>query len=171
MADRVEAFCARWVRRAPGPTLLVLAGGTGCGKTAAARRAVAWARAIGVEALSRGWASVPSASLVAWSDLASPECVRGDLFADRLRELRDESLLVLDDVGSEIDRFRTGAPIERLRRVLDERRGRHTIVTTNFGPSEWGTAWDVRVADRLCRDAEIVLLDAPPYSLLAAGLA
>lgn len=61
--------------------------------------------------------------------------------------------MFLDDIGSEEDRFKSGAPSrilgDVLGRIHDEKK--FAFITTNIPPGEWKARWDARVYDRLLR--------------------
>ena len=68
-------------------------------------------------------------------------------------------VVLFDDIGSEEDRYRTGAPTRILGDILDDlhRKKRFVFITTNIAPEGWKERWDGRVEDRLLRlDAEII---------------
>ena len=71
-----------------------------------------------------------------------------------LQGLTETDFLILDDLGAQADRFRSGEHIERLRQVLDAREKRWTVATTNILPAQWAEVWDARVSDRFLRCAK-----------------
>jgi DNA replication protein DnaC len=124
-----------------GGLLLVLSGGTGCGKSTAC----AWA-------LSRRaglWVHAP--------DLAKPDQVELDEFGTRKLSLDDRmraaGLLVLDDVG--IEHSPGGYAASRITDVLEHRQAnkRPSVVTTNLESSEFRDRYGGRIASRLNGDA------------------
>lgn len=166
MAERAAKACEslakrfRLNKRDPF-TLLVLAGGTGCGKSHLARGVYRWTSAIAIDAWAAGYwpRQVPSTAFLDW-----PGFVESDQDGVA-RDLAEADLAVLDDVGAEVDRFKNGAPTETLRRFLELRAGRFTVVTTNVPVSQWDKRWDARVADRLYRRSFIVdMIDMPSWS-------
>ena len=79
--------------------------------------------------------------------------------------LDDVDLLFLEDAGAEVDKFKAGEPIERLREILNEFKHKWLFVTTNVMPEQWGQKWDARIADRFFRNSSVVTLrDTKPYS-------
>lgn len=75
--------------------------------------------------------------------------------------------VLMDDIGAEVDRYKTGHVTAILRNALDLRARRFTLVTTNIAPDAWTSTWDARVADRLLRDSVIVsLANTQSYSIV-----
>lgn len=144
---RIQPFC-----------LLVLIGRSGCGKTHLAKASVRAANQIAMTGWEQGhWRThIPSAVICDW-----PSFVDSD--ADGVaKDLQDADLAALDDVGAEVDQYKSGKPAEILRRFLSLRAGKFTIVTTNVPQSAWAQKWDERVSDRLCRQSFIVDMTAVP---------
>lgn len=147
-----------------GPRLLVLGGVCGTGKTHVARALVRYFNSVAVTNWQRGrWAahSVPSAAFVEWPELAEAEPSHN---SSSWQEAATADLLVLDDVGAEADRFKSGLPVANLARMLNARERRWTCITANFPPSTWAERFDKRVADRLHRGAILQeIKHAPSY--------
>ena len=143
------------VNRVNHPKILLLASSPGCGKTMLARSAFRFWRACGVSSWSQGhWGPdrAPNAHWCEWSTIAeSPLGDRPGTWTDA----EQSDFLIIDDVGSEVDRFRSGLPTENLRLILERRHRRRgfTLISTNLLRSEWLARWDARVTDRLFRNA------------------
>lgn len=105
----------------------------------------------------------PSITFVEWSEIAVEDKRDDDLL---FQEATKSDILLLDDIGSEIDKFKTNEPKERLRRLLGEREGKYTAITTNIPQENWNSVWDDRVEDRLLRGNAIVvdLFGIPRFS-------
>jgi len=74
-----------------------------------------------------------------------------------LQDMEDAGLLILDEVGAEHDPSRNAA--DKLCQILTRRERRFTLVTTNIEPgAAWAEKFDMRIADRLCRNSEVVNL-------------
>lgn len=121
--------------------LLVLSGGTGCGKSTAC--AYALSKRAGL------WVHGP--------DLAKPDFTDPDEYGVR-RETLDErmrncGLLVLDDVG--IEHSPKGYAASRITDVLEHRESNHrpSIVTTNLTTAEFKAKYGERIASRLNGDS------------------
>lgn len=140
--------------------LLVMCGDNGCGKTHTAKGIFGYCQAVGGMAWESGhWKGhrIPASVFQDWSTLADTNDYTG-----RWLDLIDAQLTVIDDVGAEVDKFRSAVPKENLRRMLGEREGRFTVVTTNTPPDQWREQWDARVEDRLHRKSEIIELANTP---------
>lgn len=130
----------RWLPRRDVPPMLVLNGNRGCGKSGAAAWAIAnWEQ-------SAHWCSA--------ADLIR---VFSGNFGDALKRqdtLKHARLLVLDDVGTEGDAVRMCSALVEL---LDERKQRKTIVTTNLNKEAWLARYpDERFHSRLKESAAFV---------------
>jgi DNA replication protein DnaC len=89
---------------------------------------------------------------VEWAKIVALEPIE---FRIWLAGMEDCDLLCLEDIGAEVDRFKSGEPYERLRELLNEFKRNFLFITTNLMPEQWGDKWDKRIADRLMRDSEI----------------
>lgn len=156
-AKVAERFCKRFrrdIRKASDGsirTLLVFVGENGCGKTHLAKRILRYAGGVAVDAWAEGfWPEPPRKAYADWASYVASE--RDGIEQD----LAEAHLTIVDDVGAEVDRFKSGEHIEKLRRLLSAREGRWTVLTTNIRSDEWAKHWDKRVADRLTRSAKVV---------------
>jgi DNA replication protein DnaC len=120
--------------------LLVLSGGTGCGKSTAC--------AYGLSKRAGLWVHAPS--------LAKPEFADPDEYGVRRQTLdermREAGLLVLDDVG--IEHSPGGYAASRITDVLEHREAnrRPGIVTTNLTAEQFKAKYGERIASRLNGD-------------------
>lgn len=136
--------------RTKGSTFMALSGPVGTGKTHVCRNVAAFLQSQAVNLLfTPGWAHskrVPACKFSVWSRIAES----GPLsFDDWMEEASESQWIVLDDVGSETDKYKSGEPVERLRRALDLARTRWMLVSTNVPRAKWPQCFDARVADRL----------------------
>lgn len=139
-----------------GPKLLVLGGKNGIGKSHLAKAIVRYFRSCAIMlSVDGNWRSgeVPDGEFVEWAKIA--ESNPFDDIAE-WRRAEGAALLVLDDVGADVDRFKTGLPTSNLARMLNARERRWTIITMNHPPATWAERFDKRVADRLHRHSQIV---------------
>lgn len=79
-----------------------------------------------------------------------------------MHDVCDASLVIVDDLGTETDQFRSGAPTQRLCELLNACERKHLWATTNVPPAGWAAKWDQRVEDRLL-SADVVVVKAPSY--------
>ena len=166
LADAAHKFCFDWFQNAAVPKLLVVVGKTGCGKTHVAKRVRGWASAVAYERWLRRESGnqLPEIVYVEWSDIANPQRMAEESFCEWRRTAADASLLILDDIGTEADVYKSGIPTSRLCEVLNYRAGRFTLITTNVPASGWASRWDARVEDRLMRNSTVLELTAPSFA-------
>lgn len=167
MATAGETFMARWYRRSDCDRLLVLAGHTGCGKTHTLRALRRFADKARVLAAEQGfWKFPPSVWFAYWPVLAREISEAASPMSSIITDCAEADLLLLDDVGSESDKYKTGETIDALCQLLSRRAGRWTIITTNISPAAWPTRFDIRVADRLHRGSRVIdLSKAGSYAM------
>jgi DNA replication protein DnaC len=90
--------------------------------------------------------------------------IRGGGYDRLVQDACDEWLLIVDDFGAERDP--SGFIAAAADRILNSRRAKWTLLTTNLGLDEIGRRMDVRIASRLVRDGnEFVTLEATDYAL------
>lgn len=163
-AIRVERFCGRWFHHDTERSLLVISGQPCCGKTHLAKAIARFARAAAFKALeaNTGWTRVPSLRFIRWPE-AVDRAIRERVYGD-YEDAMDCDLVVLDDIGAEDDPHRSG--VNKLCQILSRRETMFTVATTNIEPEKWSSKWDMRVADRLIRNSDIIDLNGvEPYSL------
>lgn len=160
------AYGARFARRAilrerPFPWV-VLSGKSGCGKSRVARRAIRIVRETAIDAWANGiWPKPPVTAFADWPKIAEiqdPEDYEG-----AARDLREADVVVLDDLGAETDKFKSGEHASRLRRLLSDLEGKAVFITTNLKPSEWAQKWDGRVESRLLIAKHLDCFEVPDY--------
>jgi len=132
-----------WARR--DPQMLVLNGGQGCGKSVAA-----------------AWAVATHEDSTVWVHALDLERIFAAQFGDEIK-LQDRicsaRLLVLDDIGIEKD----PAPMcQTLYKILEKRKQRRTIVTTNLGEEAWFERYsETRLVSRF-RELAVFFVDRGP---------
>jgi DNA replication protein DnaC len=149
MADEAERFCSRWFKNCPAPSLLVLAGSYGRGKSHVARCIYQFAQRAGWSSFheTKRWGtSIPSAMYLRWPEVA-------DAFKEGqygvLEDCFTQSLLILDPSKNAAD---------KLCQILTRRERLFTVVTTNISPALWPERFDGRIGDRLLRNSVAVEL-------------
>jgi chromosomal replication initiation ATPase DnaA len=171
-ARKIARWTEAWLKaagadRRTGTTWLVVSGPTGIGKSHAMRKAFRFLVNHNVDLWAAGfWKSPPSPMLMTWSRVV--DLPRED-WEDWVYDLRRSAFVFLDDIGSEVDRFRSGEPAERLRVALDICEKKWLMVTTNATPTNWATVFDARVRSRLERAASLDLTGASDFRVKAKG--
>lgn len=162
-------FAHEWLLGGPASSVVVF-GPTGSGKTRVAKRLASWARI----ATPAAWENrcktagrlVPmpgSPVFIDWQAFASPEtCTDREFDAVILHEIEPASMVIIDDLGTETDQYKTGTPIRRLTLMLNRLEQKFWWATTNARPSEWEQRWDARVEDRLLA-ATAIEVNAPSF--------
>lgn len=138
---------------------VALCGGPGTGKSHSLKAAYAFLRAHGVslwpkwhkdrppQVVFRTWSKVVGASTGHWLDFEE--------------EVQSARFVLLDDVGSETDRYRTGEPAERLRLILEMCAAKWVLISTNLTRETFGHAFDPRVQSRMEAAACLDMTGAP----------
>jgi DNA replication protein DnaC len=81
-----------------------------------------------------------------------------------VQDIAQEWLLVLDDIGAEHDPRKFG--VSQLLDILNIRRDRWTVITSNLTLEQIGENLDVRLASRLIRDgSKVIELTCQDYNL------
>jgi len=168
LARFVEAFVKAAARnKRDNGTWLVISGPTGVGKSHVTRKANRFLANHAVDLWAEGlWPAPPSAIGYTWSRVVE---LPKDEWDDWLYDLRRAAFVTLDDIGSEVDRFRSGEPMERLRVTLEACERKWLLLTTNATPAQWSTAFDARVRSRLERAATLDLTGCADYRPKAKG--
>jgi DNA replication protein DnaC len=165
MAQTAEKFCGRWFVNNTDRSLLVLCGESGCGKTHTAKAIFRFAQLASLKAYETGkWelGRVPTSFFVSWPE-ATDGFKSGEYGA--MEDMMKDDLIVLDDLGAEHDPSKNA--VNKLCQVLSRRERKFTVVTTNIKPEEWSDRFDVRIADRLLRNSQVINLFAvDSYAML-----
>ncbi len=159
-AERFIKACLRDNRE--NGTWFTAAGGTGTGKTHTARRVRAIFDSLRLDHtqdLAR-FHHMGSAEWLDWPEIAE---MGEESFKDVLVIVRNSILVIIDDLGADVDRFKTGSPTSRLCRILETAEKKWLFVTTNVEPGLWKVRFDQRAADRLLGGKYISLFEVPSY--------
>lgn len=154
LADQAESFCSRWHHNTPAPSLFILVGGYGCGKTHTAKAIAKFCRFDSLTAFeTNAWGNtqVPRVTFMSWPEIANEI---SDNKNEWLADAVDCELLVLDDVGAENDPWKRCA--DKLCQILSRREKKFTVLTTNIKPESWPTQFDGRITDRFFRHSAVV---------------
>lgn len=155
-----SAFAAD-VDSTPGvpPRWLTLCGASGCGKTHLARELYNWFRRYKAHFIhpTLGINQLHDCRFVDTSELAGD--LKKGLYA-HAAEIARCHFLVLDDLGAERDT--SGFLAEQFLKLLNQRMGKWTIITSNLTLSQISDQLDARIADRMRRGNSIVLESKSP---------
>lgn len=141
---------------------LVVCGSPGTGKSHVAKRVVAFFQSYSIDLwYDRKWDHPTKAVFVDWARLCERD--REEAFEEAQRDISEADVVVLDDVGSESDRFKSQQSVSRLRRVLGTCEHKWLMVNANFSKAEWPKKFDARVADRLEAMHYLDITGVPSY--------
>lgn len=122
-------------------------GSVGTGKTMVAKGIYRFVRNNGPDLMYVHSGKPMGALWIEWPNVA--ELDDEDDFAEIRRQLNECRFVVLDDIGSESDRFKNGVSASRLRRVLAMTENHWTVITSNLNLAQIFEAYDARSVDRL----------------------
>lgn len=154
-------FCNALRSEERAPRWLAISGSPGCGKTKVARGIYRFSMSHGPDIIARKGLVKWASAWINWRSVA--EADDEDDFKDALFEVRECSLLVMDDLGAETDRYKSGVPISRLRQFLAEIERKWIILTSNQTLAELTGRYDSRVVDRLRAFEWLELGEVPSY--------
>ena len=110
--------------------------------------------------------AIPQAIFWRWQQLADLEEEEWKgAFLDIIGDDRvaGADLVILDDVGAETDKFKSGAPTARFQTVMEALEHRWLLITTNVPKAKWRERWDGRIASRMEASAFVSLFNVPDY--------
>lgn len=157
LGDAAEKFCGNFYANDIHPSLLVMIGDNGFGKTHTLKSIHRFCSMAAQAAFDKGnWGKdkVPSTKYVNWPEVCAEFEKKND---SALPELFAVDLLCIDDIGAESDPW--GNCKDKLCQVLTRREQKFTAVTTNIVPENWATRFDNRINDRLIRNASHILIE------------
>lgn len=167
MADLVTVWVQNWFKNHSESEMnkhLIVCGKTDTGKTETANRIFQFLKHARFTAMEvGGWITPPVIEQFDFQEI----CVLEDeAFRQWLKDREQTTTLFLDDIGSEVDRFKTGTPTERLRQIFEMFKNRYIYATSNIMASGFEKKWDDRVASRLLRNSEVVeLVNCPKWNV------
>lgn len=165
LARAAERFAYRMVRdwREKG-TWLVVSGQTGCGKSHVARAIARFWDSEHVDAYAdgrlAGLSHLGCAEFINWA--LAVQC-EADEWKEWLYSVRQARVVIVDDVGAESDRYKSGVPAERLLALLNSIEKKWVVITTNIQAENWAKRFDQRIADRLNAAAHVDMFAVPSY--------
>ena len=174
LTRQARAWMNACLRNAGPERLLVLCGNNGAGKTTVLRGLQRFLDAARIDAWDKGyWVDgPPSVKFADWHLWANLDPARAEEERLALEDLCEVDVLLLDDVGAEVDRYKSGLPLANLSELFNRRAQKWTALTTNYLPEQWIGSETVmgrfgkRVGDRLFRHSIIVpLRHTPSYAL------
>lgn len=101
-----------------------------------------------IKLLDEGTVSVER---VLWSRMADEIKAQG---LNMFEALMSADIAFIDDIGAEHDPW--GEVTAKLCQILSRREDKFTMITTNYGPLDWGKKFDARIEDRLLRGSDVV---------------
>lgn len=141
---------------------LTICGQTGGGKSHTARKVFGHVSGGQITALGR-WImrdNLPAPYFIQWPI----EVRRNDREWDVLMsEMVGCHLVVVDDIGAEIDKFKSGEAVVRLWEVLEKSKDRWLLLTTNVRPLKWRETFGQRCSDRMLEGGVVDVSDVPSY--------
>lgn len=157
LIEMIEA--AKWIcsdmKKSQSPYWLTLCGASGTGKTLLARRCYAY-----FKNNIFGRQFVPRPNVIQcqygnfwnWQEVVNG--MRNQEYGD-FETMCDDWFTIIDDVGAERDptKFAT----DKLLEILNQRRDKWTLITSNLFLDEIGEKMDVRLSSRLLRDGSKVV--------------
>jgi len=162
MVDWASRFARRAILNERPRVWVVLSGKSGCGKSRVARRACRIVRETAIEAWSAGfWAKPPTVAWCDWSKMA--EIRDTEEYEGAATDVSEADVVFMDDIGAEVDKYKSGEVTSRMRRLLSALDGKAVMVTTNLKPSEWTEKWDPRVESRMLAAKHLDCSDVPDY--------
>ncbi len=145
----------------------VLAGRPGCGKTHLAKAVHRLFNSSLIDHASRGFfpgrTNLPWAPFARWPDVCGfDEREFEGWFSDWVQPA---ILVVLDDIGAETDKYRSGVPNERLQRVLDACEHKWLLATTNIASADWDGRFGARNADRMMAARRVTMFEVESWRM------
>ena len=155
----------RWIKAAATnertPTRwFAFCGQPGTGKSHALRAAYEFLRAHGTDLWPKWHKTPPRARFATWSRVSA---LGPGSWSDFEDEIHASRFVFIDDLGSEIDRFKSGEPAERLRTVMDMCATKWVLLSSNLTRETFGRVFDPRVQSRLERAAVLDMAGVADY--------
>lgn len=164
-AAALAKWTERWIKAAaqnekPPTRWFAYVGAPGTGKSHAIRAAYEFMRRHSMALWPRWYATPPRCRHAVWSKVVALPPGGWSDFED---DVHASKFVFLDDVGSEVDRFKSGEPMERLRTILDLCATKWLLLSSNMTRETFGRAFDARIESRLQRAAILDMTGAPDF--------
>jgi DNA replication protein DnaC len=145
------------------PRWLTLVGNSGTGKTHLSKSIYSHWKNIGARTTNARSSNglIYTGDLVVWPRL-SDEIKDGKFW--KVQELCDVAFAVIDELGADYDP--SGMIVSKLDRILNERLGKWTVITSNMSVADMAQKLDTRIASRLRRGGgEVVEILTKDFNL------
>lgn len=160
----LSKWTERWVKAAAQnqrpARWMAFIGAPGTGKSHAMRAAYEFMRSHSISLWPRWHQTPPRCRHAVWSKVVALGPGGWSDFED---DVHASKFVFLDDIGSEVDRFKSGEPAERLRTVLDLCATKWLMLSSNLTRETFGRAFDGRIQSRLERAAVLDMTGAPDF--------
>lgn len=144
---------------------LAIGGPPGVGKTHVAQKVYAWLACYAIDLWQSGkWHKVPRVAKWDWPRIVEDDS--GEIWEEALNGINGmvaSDIVVLDDVGAEVDRFKSEMNKGRLRSAMNACEGKWLLMNTNIEKADWETQFGVRGADRLRAAHYLDMTGVPSY--------
>lgn len=140
----------------------VVCGPNGIGKTHMLKACYKFVRAHSVDLWANHlWSKPPRTSYFAWTTISKAE--DRESFASIMDEIQSSHAIFIDDIGADVDRFKSGMPNQQLTETLNAVDNRWLMITTNIPKPSWETMFGPRNADRLYKSTYFDGRGIPSY--------
>lgn len=150
---RMATWVEWWLRRAgrneqDGQSKwMVLSGPTGTGKTHILKACTRFFDNHAIDLYGTYWKTPPGVFMNRWVSMTSRSKI--DQWSDYMRDIREASIVCIDDIGAQSDTYKGGEDNFRLQNILDVMESKWCLMTTNYLQATWEKRFGPRCASRL----------------------